>query len=145
MSEAIKRLTEDERRVKIQDIRERKGHLFGRGIIISGSNPGFVPGLPPIDEMKYSVLVSGDDGFEYVYKGVPETSVRHVPADVSEYTHKRRPLRNLESLVDAESNDPQFAQVTDDGAFVAQALKRAAEIKEAQTEPIQDGWFFCRG
>lgn len=107
MSETIQPLTGEERRDRIKDIRERKGHLLGRGIIVSGNNPGFVPAMPLEDPLKYSVLVRGTGEYQYpysehfgpefgyVYKGAPDGAIRQAESSQSEYAELRRPLAQL--------------------------------------------------
>lgn len=86
MSETIQPLTGEERRDRIKDIRERKGHLLGRGIIVSGNNTGFVPAIPLEDPMKYSTPYIDEDGnAAYKYRGKPASSIRTLPADQSEF------------------------------------------------------------
>lgn len=108
MKEANSTATGDARRERIKDIRERKGHLLGRGIVVSGRNPGFVPGQPIQNPLKYSVLVqhlAGVDDPGYVYKGIPETSVRQISSNESEYAQQQRRLESLESLNSYTGNE----------------------------------------
>lgn len=86
MSEALSPLSGEERRERIRDIRARKGHLLGRGIVVSGSKPGFVPGLPSEDPMKYSVPYVDENGnTAYKYRGKPASSIRPLPSNQSEF------------------------------------------------------------
>lgn len=90
MSEFKSPLTGEERRARIRDIRERKGHFLGMGIIDSGDKSGYVTAYPGIDPMKYSVPVQPSyiDGCEeviYAYKGIPRSSIRPVSPNISEF------------------------------------------------------------
>ena len=94
MNEQLSELAHGERLERIRDIRERKGYLLGRGVLIAG-NTGFVSGYTIFDTMKYSVLVQGGylESDKYVYKGVPKTEIRQLPDEVSEFSEKQ--VRNL--------------------------------------------------
>ncbi len=90
MSETMQPRNGDERRDRIMDIRERKGHLLGRGIIVSSGNPGFVPAIPPEEPLKYSTPYIDKDGKPaYKYRGKPTSSIRTLPADQSEFVRTR--------------------------------------------------------
>ena len=62
----------DQRRKRIEDLRNRKGYLLSPDM------------LKDTSDLKYSVLVQGDPD-TYVYKGVPETSRRQLSSDISEF------------------------------------------------------------
>lgn len=86
MSEILKPSDRQERRERIKDIRERKGHLLGRGLVASGSDPGYVPAIPVIDGMKYSVPVRDVYGdVRYEDRGIPANSVRRIASSESEF------------------------------------------------------------
>lgn len=96
MSEFKSTLTGKERKARIRDIRERKGHLLG---LINPKDSGYVPGVMPNRErMKYSVPIRptylddkgnyytlGSEEVAYIFKGVPPTSIRPGSPNVSEY------------------------------------------------------------
>ncbi len=92
MSEIIKPLTGEERVARIKDIRARKGHLLGQ----------FATHVNPL---KYSILVGAVDVYQayplcsdysedaqYVYKGVPNNSLRQISSSVSEFAGVVRQL-----------------------------------------------------
>lgn len=97
MSEILKPLTGEDRIARIRDIRARKGHLLGCGVAFSITRGEDGLDEYSVNDLKYSVPSRGYFGETvYVYRGVPEKSIRQRHARQSEFVEAGRPLAQME-------------------------------------------------